>query len=182
MSYRDKHLTPPVWTQEQARARKKPEPYDQAGAGSLFEIDAPDGSTTFLMSVTGDAFQGDGWPEFFTYYGIEAPKGCKVRKAFEWGEISWREFWTHKGWLLHMRLPFNGGPMDSSYVSTTNLSKYFQAALDDFGYKCPYEFKREQLELGCIPFPFHPVDIPRAEREYQQFMMRHGHKFSKGAA
>ena len=182
MSYRDYHPNPPVWTSEQSDVMNKPEPHDQSGAASLFEMDAPDGSTQFLVSVTGDDFQESGCPEYFTFYGIEAPRTCKMRHAFEWGEISWRDYWTHKGWLLHMRTPFNGGPMESAYVSTTNLSKHFCADLDYFGHKGPYEFKREQLELSCIPSPFRPKDLPHAEREYQEFMMRHGHKFGRRAA
>jgi hypothetical protein len=81
-----------------------------------------------------------------------------------------------------MRAPFQAGPMQSSYISSTSLGKKFCEILDKIGYKSPYEFKRQQLELSCIPFPFAPVDIPRAEREYQQFMMRHGHKLAKRAA
>jgi hypothetical protein len=81
-----------------------------------------------------------------------------------------------------MREPFHGGPMQSSYISTTNLAKSFNALLDDFGHKSPYEFKREQPELKCIPSPFKPKELSHAERKYQQFMMRHGHKFAKSAA
>ena len=182
MSYRDDHPIPPIWTDEQSCALRTPDPYDQAGAGELHEIDAPDGSTTFLMSTTCDNFEGNGWPEYFTSYGIEAPQGCKMRQAFEWGEISWREFWTHKGWVLHMRAPFQAGPMQSSYISPIDLCKSFNALLDEFGHESPYDFKRQQLELKCIPSPFKPKDLSHAEREYQQFMMRHGHKLARRAA
>ena len=182
MSYRDNYPTPPVWNSEQANVMNEPEPYDRSGSAALFEMDAPDGSTQFLVAVTGDDFEESGWPEYFTYYGIEAPRSCKMRHAFEWCEISWRDYWTHKGWLLHMRIPFNGGPMESAYVSTNNLSKYFYGKLDRTGYKGPYEFKREQLELCCMPSPFRPEDLSHAEREYQEFMMRHGHKFKRLAA
>ena len=81
-----------------------------------------------------------------------------------------------------MRTPFSGGPMESEYVSSNNLSKHFYEKLDQFGRKGPYEFKREQLELCCIPSPFKPKDLSHAEREYQEFMMRHGHKFPQRAA
>ena len=182
MSYREDHPIPPIWTYEQSCAIRIPDPYDKAGAGELHEIDAPDGSTTFLMSTTCDNFEGNGWPEYFCSYGIEAPRGCKIRHAFEWGELSWRDYWTHKGWLLHMKSPFNGGPMTSSYICTTNLSKKFYEIIDKFAHKSPYEFKREQLELKCEPSPFRKKNLARAEREYQQFMMLHGHKFAKRSA
>lgn len=182
MSYRASHPNPPVWTFEQSNVRKEPEPYDRSGSAALFEIDAPDASTQFLVSVTGDDFRESGWPEYFTFYGIEAPRTCKMRHAFEWGEISWTDYWTHQGWLLHMRTPFNGGAMHSSYVSTASLSKQFCADLDHLGYKGPYEFKREQLEGSCLFSTFCPKEFPNAEREYQEFMMRHGHKFGPRAA
>ena len=105
MSYRDNHPNPPVWTSEQSDLMHQPEPYDRSGSAALFEIDSPDGLTQFLVSVTGDDFRDSGWPEYFTFYGIEAPRTCKMRHGFEWGEISWRDYWTHKEWLLHMRSP-----------------------------------------------------------------------------
>ena len=166
MSYRDNHPNPPVWTSEQSDLMHQPEPYDRSGSAALFEIDSPDGLTQFLVSVTGDDFRDSGWPEYFTFYGIEAPRTCKMRHGFEWGEISWRDYWTHKEWLLHMRSPFNGGPMESEYVSTNNLSRHFYATLDKFSHKGPYEFKLEQLE-GCFRHStFRPKDFPNAEREY----------------
>ena len=178
MSYRDNHLTPPIWTFEQSMLRKTPEPYDRSGSAALVEMDAPDHSTQFLVAVTGDDFQGHGWPDHFTYYGIEAPRTCKMRHAFEWGEISWRDYWTHKGWLLLMRTPFDGGPMVSEYVATRNLSQNFYTILDKFGNKSPFEFKREQLE-GCFRLStLRPKEFPKAEHEYQEFMKRHGQKFA----
>ena len=183
MSSRDDHPNSPVWTYEQSVLEREPEPYDRSGAAALFELDAPDHSTVFLVSITGDDFRESGWPDYFTYYGIEAPRDCPMRRAFEWGEISWRDFWTHKGWLLHMREPFAGGPMVSSYVSTSHLSKYFNETLDDFRTKGPYDFKLQQLELSCMPSPFtSPRELAKAEREYQEFMLRHGHKFARRAA
>ena len=62
MSYRDNHPNPPVWNAEQADVMNEPEPYDRSGSAALFEIDAPDGSTQFLVSVTGDDFRESGWP------------------------------------------------------------------------------------------------------------------------
>ena len=183
MSYRNSHPNPPVWTFQESSNCTQPDPYDRAGAASLSELAAPDGSTTFLVSTTFANFQDSGWPEYFTLYGIEAPRDCPMRRAFEWGESSWRDFWTHKGWLLHMREPFAGGPMVSSYVSTSHLSKYFNETLDDFRTKGPYDFKLQQLELSCMPSPFtSPRELAKAEREYQEFMLRHGHKFARRAA
>ena len=183
MSYRENHPCPPIWTHEQSSLIRSPEPYDRAGAGSLYELDTPDGETTLLMSVTGDEFEQEGWPEFFTFYGVEAPRGCEIRRAFEWDEMSWRDFWTHKGWLFYLRMPFEAGPMNSTYVTTTNLSHHFCHWLDRLGQRSPYDLKLQQLELSCKPSPFRtPKDIAKAEREYQQFMIRHGHKFVKRAA
>lgn len=44
-----------------------------------------------------------------TYYGIEAPRNCPMREAFEWGEIEWEDFWTHKDVLYEITMPFNPG-------------------------------------------------------------------------
>lgn len=45
------HGRPLVWKNEIFRNERLPEPYDHPSHGQLCEIDAPDGSTTFLMMV-----------------------------------------------------------------------------------------------------------------------------------
>ena len=72
--------------------------------------------------------------------------------------------------------------MASVYVSTNNLSKHFYGKLDRLGYKGPYEFKLEQLEGLCRLADVTPNEFANAEREYQEFMMRHGHKFARRVA
>jgi hypothetical protein len=182
MSYKSNNPNPPAWTYEQIFLKKKPEPYDHQGAPVISEIETNDGTGVFLMKTTGEFFEGNGWPEFFEYYAIEAPRNSEMRRAFEWGEISWKDYWTHKGWLLRIKIPFNPAPVHSDYVSIDELSPKFIANLEDLAFQGPYQIKLEVLELACVPSPFKSKDLSKQERIYQQFLMRHGHKLLKNIA
>ncbi len=60
------------WTFEQFRKRIISEPYDYLVIGASYELDSPDGSTTFLLLFGGfdeNSFQT-------TFCGLETPTNC----------------------------------------------------------------------------------------------------------
>ena len=71
------------WTWEQTANSRHPEPYDVIAGCTLSELDAPDASATFL--VYQDHFDEDSG--LIRLYAIEAPAGCPMREAFEWGGV-----------------------------------------------------------------------------------------------
>ena len=114
---------------------------------------------------------------------IEAPRSCPKRQEFEWGEISWLEFWSHKGWLIHFERPFGVRvPTPGRYVTAADLDDRTMKLWQDLGHKGPYHLKLEQLELACDYATPGSAKAQKAERTYREFMIRHGHRFEKRAA
>ena len=54
--------------------------------------------------------------------------------------------------------------------------------MEHMGQTFPYELKRQQLECRCTNSILETGDTRVAEHEYQKFMVRYGHRFSKDAA
>ena len=106
-----------------------------------------------------------------------------MRQAFEWGEITWEEFWTHKESLYRILLPFNPGYVTTERITPADIDPAALASFRALEGRFPYELKRQQLELGWE----HAVlggskDAANAERQYREFMMRFGSRFANRAA
>ena len=177
MDYRDKHPTPLTWTREELGMDSRPEPHDQFGASNLAEIDAPDGSATFLYMHAG--FSDDG---LFRRIAIEAPRNCPMRIAFEWGEISWLDFWCHRGWLLDIYWSIEGGGAVAHYVTPDQLPVEILDSLKWLGFQSPYFLKHVQLELHALYAGRDGEDDAKAEKDYRDFIVKHGAKILKFAA
>jgi hypothetical protein len=171
-----------TWTIDQLNQLRTPEPYDICGIGALFELDAPDNSTVFLLLMdhyNEDAGHAD-------LYAIEAPQECPMRKAFEWGELTWEEFWTHKDHLLLISVPLGYGIVHTRIVRPSEMSPQMKFRLKRLENLYPYELKRRQLEIDMELSRSHSAytakDAVTAEREDREFMSRVGHRLSKPAA
>jgi len=166
------------WSYEQATDLRDPDPYDILSGCSLRELDAPDGSTTFLVVL--DHFdEGSG---LVRKYAIEAPAGSPMREAFEWGELTWDEYWTHKDELYELIVPFYSGPVLSRIIAPTEMSQGIKQRFADLGEFFPYELKRQQLELR-VKYAAAKMDkLANARHEYDAFMEKYGHRFAKRAA
>jgi hypothetical protein len=178
MAYKSKYSAPPVWTYDEFGMRGNPEPYDCPSYAALSELVAPDGASVFLLLLSAHVPGADPC----TYYGIEAPHSCPQRKAFEWGKMSWLNYWTHKKWLLKIQCPFDPGTPMATFITPDDMDLTTIQDLTDFNVNYPFELKRAQLEGRCYAPWKDPREIEKAEREYQQFMMKYGHRFSKIAA
>ena len=177
MNYKSKHSDPPVWTLEEFDRHRRPEPYDIPTGGELLEFDAPNQSTIFLAGSCLDKKE-----EFdCSLYAVEAPPHCPMRQAFEWGEISWMEFFTEREWLLQMFLPLNAIRVVSRYISPREIGPETRGYFEAVGGQFPYELKRRQLEMHCDKRFMDAGDTTRAEREYRAFMRKYGHRFAKRA-
>ena len=166
------------WNYQQFFEWRTPEPYDYLAWSALIELDAADKSTTFLLKYV--AWNDDTADS--TFYGIEAPRKCPMRSAFEWGELSWEDYWTHKDWLLKILVPFNPGPVISTLMSPADIDPMVMLKFRVNENRFPYELKREHLETAWKYTEWNGRDPIAAERKYREFMMRHGHRFEKKAA
>ena len=178
MDYKSRHHVPLNWTYDDFEQKTHPAPYDCSSAACFFEIVSPDGLTTFLLNLSIHELDAD--PAIF--YGIEAARNCPMRKAFEWGEISWPDYWSHKGWLLKIECPWNPGLLKTSYITPDQMDQTTHDELERLKGRSPYDLKRRILELGCDLEKAGTHEAVTAEREYRQFMTMYGHRFAKLAA
>jgi hypothetical protein len=166
------------WSYEQVMDLRSPEPYDEYSISSLCELDAPDGSTTFL--VIRDKRDEDSG--LVKKYAIEAPADCPMRQAFEWGDFTWDEYWTHKDYLYELSVPFNPGPVSSRIISPSDMSQFIKDLLANLGERFPYELKRRHLEIRVDYSLNYPAEYEIAKHEYDSFIAKYAHRFAKRAA
>ena len=166
------------WTYQQRILRRISEPYDRTVGPKLVELDSPDASTTFLLMFA-ELNEDNG---LVTYYGIEAPKDCPMREAFEWGEIEWEDYWTHKDVLYKVTMSFNPGPAIARPITPTGLPSNIIDTFRKYESIFPYELKRQALALSMKIAIIQNVDIENNRQVYDDFMSRFGHRFKNKAA
>ena len=173
MDYKDRHAKPLIWTDDIYNAAYSPDPYDKLTSNSLHEVIAPDGVTVFLrMHGYFDEHRG-----LAVSYGIEAPQSCQMRRAFEVGDLSWPDFWAHRGWLLRFSFDISDGPIQAEFIHPSQMDLRKHQKLNDLGNTSPLEIKLKQLEVSMEMAHRFCRDPAPAEREYRDFMIRHGNKF-----
>ena len=105
-----------------------------------------------------------------------------MRKAFEWGEISWLDFFMHKEWRLYLSMPVNALQVVSKYITPNQIDPTTRILMAHMGRTFPYELKRQQLEARCTNSILETGDTRVAEHDYQKFMVKDGRRFSTDAA
>jgi hypothetical protein len=166
------------WSHEQAIEWRRPEPYNRTVGPILMELDSPDEATSYLL-IFGKLEENSG---LFTYYGIEAPRNCPMRAAFEWGEMEWEDYWTHKGVLYEITMPFNPGPAVGRPIKPSDLPQNTLSRFRQLGNDYPYELKRRALALSLRIAIKQNTDIENNQHAYDDFMKRFGHRFTKKSA
>ena len=178
MDYKSRNPGNLIWTDRPFNTVGEPEPHDQIYPGFLSEIICERDGTVFLMHYSGlDEANGTSYQLL-----IEAPRSCHMRQAFEWGDISWLDYWSHKGWLIHFATRFGGGPAHGFYIAPSEIDDFSRKLWTEYDHKGPYLHKEEQLRLGWEYARPGTQDARDAERVYTAFMQRHGHRFVKRAA
>ena len=156
-----------------------PEPYDVASSSSLFTLTPIDGSGTFLNFC--HAFSDENFVS--SSYAIEAPVDCPVRHAFESSQMSWMDYWHHKGWLLYVSIPLTGNhPITTRYIRPDELCQRTVKKFQELGNDGPYELKRQILELKWENTSWNGRCPKEAERKYRDFMLRNAARFPRDAA
>lgn len=181
MDYKMRNPIAPTWTFKDFTSWRTPEPFDVATCAQAFEVDTPDLSAVLLMQ-TGEICDVN---TSMVFYAIEASRECSMRRAFEWGEISWLDFWSHRGWLLRINMPLTPGPVTSSYIAPSQMNASIINYLKKLEGRFPYDLKQQQLKFHCdgpLFRVFSKSARDQAESKYQQFMLKYGHRFSENAA
>ena len=166
------------WTYEQRILLREPEPYDRTVGPKLGELDSPDVSTTLLL-IFSKLNEDNG---LVTYYGIEAPRNCPMREAFEWGEMEWQDYWTHKDVLYEVTMSFNPGPAVARPITPSDLPSNIIGTFRKYESIFPYELKRRALALSLRVAILEKRDSDETQQEYNDFMFRFGHRFKNKAA
>ena len=179
--YKSRNPVAPTWTHEAFSSWRTPEPYDVLTGADAFETDTPDLSAVLLMKVESTSFENNS----IIFLAIEAPPHSPVRRAFEWGELSWFDFWSHKDWLLRINLPIEGSTVTSRYITPAEMQDHSPDAFKHLDGKFPFGLKKEQLELRCEDIFLTKLTKKKrelAEADYQKFMAKYGHRFLNEAA
>ena len=179
--YKSRNPVPPTWAFSAFAAWRTPEPFDVPTVADAFETDTPDLSAVLLMKVGSIGPKNDS----ITFFGIEAPPHSPFRRAFEWGDMSWLDFWSHKDWLLQIHAPFDRSPVTSRYITPAEMHGHSPQSFKHLDGKFPFGLKKEQLELRCEDIFLTKLTKKKrelAEADYQKFMAKYGHRFLNDAA
>ena len=169
MDYKDRHSIAPQWTYEEFCAYKEPEPYDQFTCANLRELETPDQEVVLLVKQS----HIDEPSGLVTFYCIEAPRTCPMRKSFEWGDISWTEYWNHKPWLIEITCQLGGPTVTSRYIVPSEIADKSVKTFEFLGHRGPYILKYEQLK-GV--FKYSDWITEKSIRSYRDFILRHSER------
>ena len=105
-----------------------------------------------------------------------------MREAFEWGEMEWEDYWTHKDVLYEVTMSFNPGPAVARPITPSDLPSNIIGTFRKYESIFPYELKRRALALSLRVAILEKRDSDETQQEYNDFMFRFGHRFKNKAA
>lgn len=145
MDFRSRNPNISRWTASCITDARYEFPFNGPQYEPVRQYTAPDGVTTFL-AIYGDGVESEDFVLSNTWYLIEAAKDCPMRRAFEFGEISWEDFWFHRGWLIELTMP-NIMVSDANvrYVRPTDMSLRAREAIREYNQQSPLQLKYEAL-------------------------------------
>lgn len=158
-----------------------PFPFDNPIGYMLTEVDAPDHSAIFLRF--GSQFSADESKAFS--YLTETPPDCPMRKAFEYGDITWEDFWYSRDCLIQLEMPFPDlGPMvPARYIRPHEMDFRSKKYIEDVNHESP--LMRHHYFLNNARIWARIKTEPQAdllERKYQDFILKYGQFLGKKAA
>ncbi len=178
MDYKERHGTPLVWSDEIFDHACGVDPFDKMSPTYLRQLIAPDGFSVFLM-MHGYMDEANG---LIVSYAIESPPICAVRKKFEVGELSWTDFWKHKGWLIRFTMQFNDPINQAEFIEPSQIDKRTLTQLEELRDTSPIQIKHRQIENELEVAYLTGRDPSSAEREYRDFLIRHGNRLTRNLA
>lgn len=178
MDYRTRHPDPHIWTSLTLAGTRPPAHYGQFGAIAISEVNAADG-TEFLTLAGGLSTD----EQIGTMYLIEADKTCPMRILLEAGQLSWIDFWNHRGWLLVIKFEmWTDADALATYVPSTAIRSDQFERLTKLGTISPYELKLRALEnllemsIRWTEYGDPSGEVEEAERNYREFVAKYRHR------
>ncbi len=145
MDFKDKHPDISYWHFGSGTLERKVCPYDGPNLIFIHEILAPVDQTVFL-SLYGEGFESEEFDLSVIYYLIEAPRDCKMRQAFEVGDITFEDYWHHKGWLIEAKIPsLSSQGYSLRYIHPSNMCALAKDTLKNPSGKSPVQQKYDAL-------------------------------------
>ncbi len=145
MDFKDKNPNISYWHFGGKTLARKVCPYDGPNYISIEEIVSPLDQTVFL-SLFGDWAENENFDLSVIYYLIEAPRDCKMRQAFEVGDITFEDYWYHKGWLIEAKIPSLAAQgYNLRYIHPSNMCQAAKEYLQDPYQESPVQRKYDYL-------------------------------------
>ncbi len=122
-------------------------PFDGPCVNAPLEFIAPDNVTRFI-GIYGGGDESEDLVLSSMRYLIESPLDCPMRKAFVNGEVTWEDYWHHKGWVIELAKP--NILVDFAhvrYVHPTQMSEEANKNLKSLEDRSPMSLKHDGL---CI--------------------------------
>ena len=146
MDYRDKNPNISYWKiPTEFDLQREASLYEGPNVSHICEFIPPDASTTFL-AIYGGGEEDENFDLSTVRYLIEAPPECPMRRAFEIGDITWEDFWSHKGWLIEATTPslFSDSYI-VRYIHPSQMGPYTTKFIAEHSDKSPIQLKYDAL-------------------------------------
>ena len=85
-------------------------------------------------------------------------------------------------WLLRFGFYISNEPVQSDCIEASQMNRRTHQMLKNLGNTSPFEIKLKQLEVSMEIAHRFGEDPTPSEREYCEFMIRHGNKFMRKTA
>lgn len=179
MDFKSRNPHIDYWRDSMLETMHSPFPFDAPMQVPLFQIDAPDQSTQFL-GLPFDMCENE---ELMVTYLVEAPSDCPMRQEFECGELTWQEFWQHRGWLIEYKYEFHiDGGAFVRYVHPSHMIEREKHYMIECNNISPMELKLEALESFALckwPDPMKSERFARMAAEFRDKYPQIAKKLSK---
>lgn len=169
MDYRARHPELKSWPKQALESIQTPFPYCEPNTIAIYQISAPDDQTQFL----GVSFDFSPDETYFIAHIIEAPQDCPIRKEFEFGDITWEQFWYHRGWLIELRIPFEEEPLiEVRYILPSQMTEKTKRHIMSMTHS-PMECKLKALELCANTNWPHDWHVENHEDDLDEFRKKY---------
>lgn len=146
------------------------------------EIDLPSGGPNVFLQL-GSFLSSD--ESTATCYLTESTPGCSMRRAFEFGEITWSDFWLSRPWLLRLVQPFPGfdPSIPAQFILPHEMCIQAIQHLKAHDLINPLRARQLDLEKGLrIMRVYDPSRVQALQKLYDDFMAQYGDYLKTKAA
>ncbi len=145
MDYRDENPKISVWSGACIAETHNVFPFNEPEIGGVWEFIAPNAVNRFI-GIWGGGDESEDCTLSSSWYLVESPLECPMRKAFVVGDVDWQDYWSHKGWLIELKKP---NILEDfayvKYIHPNNMSETGKKRLQRHSGRSPMELKHAAL-------------------------------------